>query len=923
MPFGFDGFSSHMIKRLKELRRTFFDVREGELGRTLFLGLYLLFVLFAYYILKPVSRSLFVNKFDLDKLPLLYILVAPAGGILAYFYSRLAIRASLTTAVNAATGFAVGFTVLMGYLLHFQWTWTYYVFNVWVSMFSIMMVTQGWVIAANVFTTSQAKRLYGILGLGAVIGAGFGGTFTSYMVRLIGENNLIMAAGVVTVIAYLMYRGLLVQPGVNLSQVRGSTEEEAHFSLGDIARDISQYRHLQVIVAIVLVTFIVDVTVEYQFQAFAKARYQGADLTAFMGSFNGVYLNLVNFVFQFFLTAAMVKLVGVGGVLQIMPVTISIASLGIYLAPGVLTSSLARLSEAATRYTFNRTGMELLYLPLPLELRNRVKAFLDIFVDRLGRGIGGILLYLFTVILDIEAQKLSLVVLCFTALWSFLSWRAQREYLRTIRKRLEARSFDFEGVRISVNDPAMIQLLETTAAGNNGRQAAYALSLLASTQGYDVEPLLRRVIIGGPEVRSKVFELAKDDAFLPQALAEIRASRGDDHSPVVKPAVQYALSFSPDRHDLMRRLLEHPSPLVTEAAAAVLVSDADEAKKVISPGWVTQAASSSDPHRRKIAATALRVLGDESSSILQSLLADGDVSVAENALATAAVLKKRAYLDSLVQRLGDWRLRGAATEALAAYGSSIVGTLGDLLRDTSLPLTTRSRIPRILERIQEQRAADELLSAITIPNLTLRGAVIRSIARLRGEVPRLNFGPPIVDQQILEEAKNYFSLWAALAPFTSANGASKPVGLLRNTLEERLKLTLERMFYLLGIRYSPEDMKSAYFAIQRRSGDEYSAAIELLDSVLEKNLKRFLMPLLDDPTRLAASGKELFGIEQKDAETALRELIRSGDMWLVSCAVAAAADLKIASLKEEVSGLLGKAGPDVDRVVEQAVAGFA
>jgi hypothetical protein len=31
--------------------------------------LYLMFVLFAYYILKPVSRAMFLSKFDIDKLP--------------------------------------------------------------------------------------------------------------------------------------------------------------------------------------------------------------------------------------------------------------------------------------------------------------------------------------------------------------------------------------------------------------------------------------------------------------------------------------------------------------------------------------------------------------------------------------------------------------------------------------------------------------------------------------------------------------------------------------------------------------------------------------------------------------------------------------------------------------------------------------
>ncbi len=70
------------MKKAAALFRSFFDVRPGEYGRTLFMSLYLLLVLLAYYILKPVSRALFLNKFDIDKLPWLYVLIAVAGGIL-------------------------------------------------------------------------------------------------------------------------------------------------------------------------------------------------------------------------------------------------------------------------------------------------------------------------------------------------------------------------------------------------------------------------------------------------------------------------------------------------------------------------------------------------------------------------------------------------------------------------------------------------------------------------------------------------------------------------------------------------------------------------------------------------------------------------------------------------------------------------
>ena len=177
---------------LKRFGRSMFDVRKGEYAKTGFMSLYLMLVLFAYYILKPVSRAMFLNKLDIDKLPWLYILIAGVGGVLAYFYTKLAVGSSLRRAVLFANIFCVGVLVLFWWLVQLKAVWVLYAFNIWVSLFSIILVSQGWLVAANVFTSREAKRLYGILGVGSVIGAAFGGQFTAVMVYYIGTNNLIL-----------------------------------------------------------------------------------------------------------------------------------------------------------------------------------------------------------------------------------------------------------------------------------------------------------------------------------------------------------------------------------------------------------------------------------------------------------------------------------------------------------------------------------------------------------------------------------------------------------------------------------------------------------------------------------------------------------------------------------------------------------
>ena len=174
------------------------------------------------------------------------------------------------------------------------------------------------------------------------------------------------------------------------------------------------------------------------------------------------------------------------------------------------TAGAVRLAEASTRYTLNRTGMELLYMPLPQELRNRIKAFIDICVDRLSRGLGGVLLLLLTATsLDLGVKGIAVVVMGLCVPWIYFSWLARKEYVATVRGRFESRRLDLESSRITVSDASTIQLLEETAQGANPRQAAYALALLARRRDMTSSRCWRELAANpAREVREKVYEIA-------------------------------------------------------------------------------------------------------------------------------------------------------------------------------------------------------------------------------------------------------------------------------------------------------------------------------------------------------------------------------------------------------------------------------
>ncbi len=916
------------MNHLRSLRRQLFDIRPGEHLRTWSMFFYLLFVLFAYYILKPVSRSMFLTRFDIDKLPWLYILIAGFGGVFAYLYSKLAARTSLRVAVFFTMSLSVFCLVGMWALIHLSFM--VYVLNVFVSLFSIVLVSQGWLVASNLFDAREAKRLYPLLGMGMVLGAATGGEFTSRTAVLVGTRNLLLASAAMVVLAYVAYRIANTKAPTAIKSARAAEAKDTDFSFVGMVRDIGRIRHLQVIIAIMVAMYLVDTFVEYVFQVTAVAAHKGDELTAFFGKFYGLYLNVTEFVFQLFVTGFVVQRFGVGGTLQIAPATILLSSVATVSAPSLQSASAVRLMEAATRYTLNRTGMELLYMPLPQELRNRIKAFIDICVDRVSRGLGGVLLLFLTATsLNLGVRGISAAVMVLAVPWMYFSYLAKREYILSIRKRFESRRLDFETARVSVNDAATIKLLEATAASENTRQAAYAIGLLAEAPRYDLGPLMLR-LSGAParEVREKIYEIGQArhrEEPLEQAIRELRAAQGQMETPwLARAAVPYVLSIAPDRARLAAELLDDQNPVLVRGAIEGLRQDRGLAEELITPEWLKRASQSPDAQRRALAAEAIAARGDHGIETLHSLLADPDPLVAGAACRAAGALHNRAYLHGLVQALVNARLRGDAIAALAEYGPAIAGTLSDVLVDDSVTVRIRRQIPRVLKNIPHQRSVDVLLAQVGHQDLGIRSAVLKALNSLREAVPNLNFENTFVTEQIMAEARYYFQLNAAFEPFRKRdNGHHTATSLMARTIEERLRNTLERLFRLLGLRYPPKEIYAAYRAVASQQHEQSTAALEFLDTTLERNLKRFLLPLLDAPDNVNERGRELFGLEPRTAEEAIREMIRSHDPWLVACAMAAAAELKLKNLAPEIAQAAEDSEAEVSEVARSAEAALA
>ena len=180
--------------------RRFFDIRPGEMLPVLLTFFYIAAVIAAFLLAKAIRSGLFLKEYGAYALPYVYAAVPLAVTAFVPISTRLTNRyGQRTVAVWTLVFFA--FNVLLFWYAFRVWSWNVLpaVLYVWVNCFGIIAPVQAWSFANSLFDTRQAKRLFGVVGAGASLGAILGGFLARVLVDLVGGpvNLLLVLAGLI------------------------------------------------------------------------------------------------------------------------------------------------------------------------------------------------------------------------------------------------------------------------------------------------------------------------------------------------------------------------------------------------------------------------------------------------------------------------------------------------------------------------------------------------------------------------------------------------------------------------------------------------------------------------------------------------------------------------------------------------------
>ncbi len=895
-----------------------FQLEPEERRPTLLLATFLLLGMATVICLKAVSDSLFLSEFDARRLPYVDLAITVLVGLAVNFYLRWMRRAPLASIVLKTQLFLIGNLGVFWLLLYTDFRFLGALIYVWVGVFAVLIPSQAWSLAGTVFTTRQAKRLFAIIGSGGILGAAIGGSFTG----LVGDPDRVLPATLAFVTAGAwVARELSLGSSATLAPSADQSGRDSAPLLESVAL-VRGNRYLLLITLAILLSAIASTLVKFEFKAIAQLHFDGDRdaLTSFSGYFYGL-VSVFSFLFHTAFSARLLRWLGLGWCLFLLPISLA-AGLGTLLfSTSIFAAVAARGADQGFRHSIDRASIELLYVPVPTELRAKVKSFLDMVVGRAADGLASLILLALLTALAGGLREVSLVALVFVAAWLAVLWQLRGAYVRTLRETIERRDIEAE------------TLLQSLAEA--GPSAEIESSLLSSDQR-DVENAIGWVQLSGPgtaqaQLGSLLTHPSAD--IRRKALAAVTAKRvpGCERQlleflelerdvDTLWQALEYLGESNDQRvRDALEGLLDSPNRELAAVVAAWLSRSADEpseqARSVIRD-YVRTAAQGAASQR----AAAARLLGlappdPELESLLEDFLQDDDTESVRAALASAAALRPPDLVGRLIDLLDDRRYAAEARHALAAYGEAILDRLSAPLRDPAAPERRQQQVARILGKIGGRDAARFLLAYLRRTQHAARSEALRALSRMHARRDPARFDRDVVRMLVEAALKRYYESAFELAALESHDGAAS--SFLRRAVVERRDRSLDEAFVLLSLIYGHREIQDARFRINSGRPDLRANAVEFLDSrLLGSPLRPMFVPLLEQPgsAGLLEAGRQLFRLSPLPYANVMRRLLSAPDPWLQACACAAAGERGLRQLEGPVAALTAHS----DAIVSQA-----
>ncbi|MBS2016099.1 MAG: hypothetical protein JST00_24675 [Deltaproteobacteria bacterium] len=859
-----------------------FEVRPDERRPATLAFLALLGITASHTLIETARDALFLTKVPITTLPALYIAIAIAGLATTRVGAALETRRQRRDAASANTKGARGLdpvaTSLVGAAILTAAFWlgtaspnrgVLYALYVYSGLFASWVAGRLWIRLGDVFDVTQAKRLYGVVGTGAVLGAVLGAAAARASLAFVEVRSLLLVGAVLLVATAVGPAAMLPRPAAEPrrhGERRGN--ERAGASLADQAKDVVRHPYLVRVLGIALAMSAAGTCIDFVFKSeVARAIQDPRQLASFLATV-ALATNVASLVAQSVGVGIVMRVLGVHRALYVMPLLLLPGALTGALGLGLFAALAMRGVDGTLRHSLQKTSMELLFVPLPDGLRTRAKPIIDLVGQRGGQAMTSLaILGVGALFVDrgLAARAIGGGALVACIVWLLLARGIRSRYLDVFRETISRGRIELSA-EMPALDVSALEALIASLSSRNDAQVLGALDLLAAQSRGSLIPSLilfhpsKPIVLRSLEL---LVESGRTD-FVPVA------DRLLDHpDPEIRTAALRArAAVEHDAKFLEARLGDGEDEIRATALAALVAAgdlggdDADRA--------LEELAASAPPVRRALARALgeVRVGANVPSAIERiTLRLASDDDVATRVLAATAMghLACPSFLPVLVGMLHDRRAGLPATEALAEMGEVAIAYVDEAIDRDDLSEESRWRLVRALSRSSApsavRRLADRL---VTKSDTAIRARILRALRKVQSSGAVV----PVDPKKLRELATETIAAVARSLAFRLSHAAyldevaerrTRTAELIQKLLRDKEIEAIDRLFLLLCLIHPTERIGRIQRGLASASAKARASARELLENVLRAPLRDAVLAVVDDrddAARLAAIGRE-------------------------------------------------------------------
>jgi ATP/ADP translocase/HEAT repeat protein len=871
-------------------------------------------------LLETARDALFLSRLPVSQLPWMYILLAAVSLVAARFHSRVQ-KFNGRVALSFSMILTGGVTVILTHWLKPMGPGAIYTLYVWTSVSTALLVVRFWTLLATRFTVTQAKRLYGLIGAGSVLGAIAGTALARGLAMSMSPRHLAQWAGI----------GFMVASVLPLAFTRDKPRpvEGERESFGAVRGAMPvlarQPYALRLVLAMSVSTACVTVG-DYLFKSTTAELVPRHELASWLATVYFI-LNVGSLFVQLFVTGWLTRRASVPAVFAVLPLLLFAGGMGAVITAGFASVLLIKGADGMLRYSLHKTTSEMLYLPFTDAARQRVKMVIDVVGQRGGQAVASLAVLGITA-LGGSTRSIAAAVLVLAVVWIVTAALLRPGYISLFRGRLGP-SVEHLGAFPEL-DLASLETLIATLDSKNDNEVLAALDALEREGRARLVPAL---ILHHPS-----------EAVVERALALFTRARRTNVLPTID------------------RLLDHPSPRVRAAALAaraalgtdpqplLLRAGADESPEVratITVNLIARGEIYGDdarerlhailaqgrPHAKVALADAIGARGAIGfADTLIALGQDDDADVRQAAARAMNAVRDPQFVPIAIEMLPNERTRGAARELLVGLGDVALDALVGALREPNRTPTLRWRIAQVIPAFEEQAAARALLTLLTREDDgAVRFQIIRGLEGLVRRHPELTLDRAILLDAVdatIRRAFRYLGRRVSLERGAVVLNieASPGRALLKRVLDDKTRNAVDRLFRLLGLWYPLEDFVAIHRGIESGAPDARASAVELVANLLPQPVRGAVVGLVDELTddeRLAAAGPFRAKVPAQYGDL-LDELLGSTSESVRSVAVFHVGELgltrfqgRLQAMLEEDAGLRNESMSDAARVLER------